>query len=286
MKRLLVATDFSTRSDRAIRRATLIARKLGAALTLVHVVDVDQPAARVASEKASAAVLLKEAASSLSEIDGIEAEWMAVADDVHVGILAAARECASDLIVVGPHRHRLRDVFVGTTAERVAQNSSFPLLIAAEPPTAHYKRTLLALGLDEASRTAALTALAIGVFDHTDVVIMHAFDAIAANMMKRTGAPTSELKDYLKEEENAAAEKLRILRSELGLPSTCQAVVAMKGTPAVTILDSAEAFRSDLVVVGTNQRTGIERMFVGSVAAEVIRDAKHDILIIPVDQAD
>jgi nucleotide-binding universal stress UspA family protein len=37
MDRILVATDFSTRSDRALRRATLIARRTGAALTLLHV---------------------------------------------------------------------------------------------------------------------------------------------------------------------------------------------------------------------------------------------------------
>src|SRR5690349_25051655 len=41
--RSLVATDFSTRSDRALLRATLVANRVGAALTLVHVVDADQP---------------------------------------------------------------------------------------------------------------------------------------------------------------------------------------------------------------------------------------------------
>jgi nucleotide-binding universal stress UspA family protein len=43
MTRILIATDFPVRSDRATRRASLLARKLGARLTLVHVVDADQP---------------------------------------------------------------------------------------------------------------------------------------------------------------------------------------------------------------------------------------------------
>ena len=43
MDRLLLATDFSTRSDRALRRAALIADKSGAAITLLHVIDDDQP---------------------------------------------------------------------------------------------------------------------------------------------------------------------------------------------------------------------------------------------------
>ncbi len=63
MKKILVATYFSTRSDRAIRRATLLAKKFGSAVSLIHVVDDDRPRrivdaeprlGRDASERASA----------------------------------------------------------------------------------------------------------------------------------------------------------------------------------------------------------------------------------------
>lgn len=40
---LLVATDFSTRSDRALRRAVLLAKQYTAGLVLVHVVDDERP---------------------------------------------------------------------------------------------------------------------------------------------------------------------------------------------------------------------------------------------------
>src|SRR3546814_161697 len=43
-ERILLATDVSTRSDRAWRRATMTAKTLGASVSLVHVVDSDQPA--------------------------------------------------------------------------------------------------------------------------------------------------------------------------------------------------------------------------------------------------
>ena len=42
MKTILVATDFSPRSDRALRRAILIARRQGATLVLAHVIDDDR----------------------------------------------------------------------------------------------------------------------------------------------------------------------------------------------------------------------------------------------------
>ena len=54
MKQILVATDFSERSHRAVRRARLLAREPGARLLLLHVVDDDRPQRLVAGEAAAA----------------------------------------------------------------------------------------------------------------------------------------------------------------------------------------------------------------------------------------
>ena len=65
MKLILVATDFSARSDRAIRRAGLLAREQGARLMLLHVVDDDRPERLVAEEMATAQELLENTAVSV-----------------------------------------------------------------------------------------------------------------------------------------------------------------------------------------------------------------------------
>jgi nucleotide-binding universal stress UspA family protein len=283
MNRILVATDFSVRSDRAMRRASLLARKLKAILSLVHVIDADLPSRMVAEERAAASALLEESIRTLRENDRIEADWQVNVDDVHAGIMNAADELSADLIVIGPHRSRLRDVFVGTTAERVMRQSTRPLLVAVDAPTADHHRTLLALDFDEASKSAGRKALAMGVFDHTSVVVMHAFDAPAEHLLKRSFEAPTVIADYVEGEREAAATKLRGLLKELGLPPTAQTVVSITGTPARTILESAQKVGSDLIVLGTNQRKGFERMLIGSVTADVIRDAHRDILIIPVD---
>ena len=69
---------------------------------------------------------------------------------------------------------------------------------------------------------------------------------------------------------------------EIGLPPTCQTVVSTKGSPARTILEVGRDVGADLIVLGTSQRKGFERILVGSVTANVIREAHRDILIIPV----
>ena len=71
LKNILVATDFSERSDRAIRRATLLAREFAASVAMVHSVDDDQPQPLIDNEREIAEKLLDEQARSLREIDGV-----------------------------------------------------------------------------------------------------------------------------------------------------------------------------------------------------------------------
>ncbi|MCC2653849.1 MAG: universal stress protein, partial [Microvirga sp.] len=67
----LAATDFSTRSQRAVRRAGLLAQAYGAELALVHVVDDDQPQDLVALETREAQRILNEQITVVSELQHV-----------------------------------------------------------------------------------------------------------------------------------------------------------------------------------------------------------------------
>ena len=71
MQRLLCATDFSERSDRALRRAVLVARAEKAELDLVHVVDDDRPKRLVDHEATDAWALLRQQMATLGSVDGV-----------------------------------------------------------------------------------------------------------------------------------------------------------------------------------------------------------------------
>ena len=285
MKRILVATDFSTRSDRALRATRTARRRAEASLILVHVVDGDRSERLVASERREALSLLAEAADTLSSSDGIEAEPMVVVDDVHSGILDAADRSGAGLIVLGPHRRRARDVFIGTIVDRVVRRSRLPLLVAEQPPVSPYERTLLALDFDAASKSAGHAAVKMGIFADTDVVVMHAFDTPAEGMSRRSLQARDAIEEYVATERARAVERLDELVRELGLPPGGRRVAAINGTEARTILESATSEDAQLIVLGTNQRKGFERLLIGSVTESLIRDAHRDVLIIPVDEA-
>jgi nucleotide-binding universal stress UspA family protein len=112
---------------------------------------------------------------------------------------------------------------------------------------------------------------------------MHAFAAPAESMMKRALEPTNEVDTYVASEDRFARRELEQLLDELDLPPTTRTVTSLKGSPARTILETAQQLDSDLIVLGTNQRKGFERALIGSVTADVIRDSHRDVLIIPVD---
>lgn len=88
--KILAATDFSTRSQRALRRAGLLARNVAAELTLVHVVDDDQPSAIVRLETREARRYLAEQMTSIAELKGLQCDFAVVTGNPFRGILNAA----------------------------------------------------------------------------------------------------------------------------------------------------------------------------------------------------
>jgi nucleotide-binding universal stress UspA family protein len=53
------------------------------------------------------------------------------------------------------------------------------------------------------------------------------------------------------------------------------------GLTADGILKCAAEFGADLIVVGTHNRTGIDRLLMGSIAENVIRHSKIPVLVVP-----
>jgi len=282
LRRILVATDLSTRSDRALRRATLIAKRLRSSLSLVHVVDGDLPRRMIEAQRSSAISTMEDTVRTTRDADGVPANFSVVVDDVFNGILAAAHEFEADLIVLGPHRSRFRDVFAGTTVERVVRRSRFPVLVSIQAPSISYDCTLFALAFDDASKAAARGALRMRIFDETNVTIMHAFDAPAVGLMKRSILDPVTIDEYVANERAGALKRVEAFAEELGLPPTPRAALLREGSPAHSILDCAREKRSDLIVLGASAKSGVERLLIGSVTEQVLRDAERDILIIPV----
>lgn len=281
MKTIMVATDFSERSDRALRRATLLAKQSGAAMSLVHVVDDDQPKRMVDSEREAAAELLREQVATLKGVDGIVCNAQVVLADAFVGIIQAAEELAPDLLVLGPHRRQaLRDVFVGTTAERTLRSVKCQVLMANVPPVGPYRHVLLTTDLSPDSPHAANVFTGLDVARRARSSVLHVFDAPGLRLAMSHTLGEEGKREHIEEVCREADGALAAFVEELDGPWGKRIVRNEKTSTAGEILTAANELRADLIIVGT-RRTGMARVFLGSVAEQVLRTSEHDVLAIP-----
>ncbi len=282
MKTILVATDFSTRADRAMRRATLLAKRHGGRVVLLHVVDSDRPDSLVSHEHRFAEKLLRDLAGTMHRIDGVKCEYRLVVGTPDEAIVRAAEELDADLIVLGPHRPRsVGDMFTGTTVERVVRTSSRPVLVAIATPAREYRNVLLASDLSEGAAQAATAAARLGLLDDTRASVIHAFTAPAQNMMLQSSTTSQALRDYIEGRRAKAAQALARFLKRRNIDVQTRVVELVETSPAKLIEKCARQLEADLIVVGTTGRTGLRRLLIGSVAEEILAGSDTDVLAAP-----
>lgn len=285
-QKIVVATDFSTRSDRALRRATLLAHDTPSSLVLVHVVDDDQPIRLVEVSQREATVLLTEMARTVHDVDGVACEAKVMLGEPFQGLSDAAEEFDAALTVMGPYRRQaLREMFMGTTVERTIRRSRRPVLMANAVPSRPYRRILIATDFSESSAHALDAARDLGLFGNTEVLLLHVFDAPARGMMFGAALPQDQIKDYVAEEERRAASKMVEFIGQVGFKPKRQFLKLAEEPTGTIIKDCARHERADLIVVGTRGQSGLETMLLGSVAEGVLQGSEVDVLAVPLPQA-
>lgn len=282
MKTIVVATDFSERSDRAIRRAKLLARELDSKLHLVHVVDDDQAQLIVQAERDASTKLLEELTHTLEEIDAVKCDFRVVLGKSFSGITQAARDVDADLIVIGPHRRQLlRYILVGTTAERTIRTSDRPVLMANGVPTGSYRRALVATDLSSYSESTIRTAKTLGLLDRPNVSLLHVFSSPGTSLMSRAALSDSEKRAYVMEHRQRASEEVASFIERINVDGMSTILKPATADIAETICSTADELSADLIVVGTCGRSTVVRALLGSVTGGVLRSSERDVLAVP-----
>ena len=144
-KRILVATDFSPCSRPATEYAVLLARRFGASLHLVYVVE---PPTFTSPEASSFVGQAIEAESTQGHkyldaalVELAAAELTAVSGEIIVGLAAdvtvGLANCGKyDLLLMGTHgRAGLKHLFLGSVAEHVIRHCDIPVVtVRSRPP--------------------------------------------------------------------------------------------------------------------------------------------------------
>lgn len=286
MQSIMLATDFSERSDRAMRRAVILARRHGAALQVVHVVDNDLPRRIVDHQLSDARHLLAELARTLTDVDDVVCTTEVLLDDPFAGLAKAAAQASPDLLVVGPHRRQiLRDAFVGTTAERTIRATRCPVLMVNGPPVGPWRHLLMTTDLSDHSRGALTRLVAAGMAGDAKRSLLYVFDTPALRLPMSDIMGKDGRHDHLDGLDRAARRDLAQFVATAGLGQAERIVRPDEATVAGEVLNVAAETRADLIVVSPQGRGTVSRMVLGSVTLQVLKDARCDVLVMRAEAA-
>ena len=141
---------------------------------------------------------------------------------------------------------------------------------------AKFKRILVPLDFSPAAMGALDRAMAIAGRAGGSLLVLHVMDPMYAS---GTLHPMTiiALKDEKRQE---IKRRLAGLAERTDFPGLIH-VRVVEGSPDTAITEVAARSGCDLIVMGTRGRTGLNRLFHGSVAERVVRHSDSPVLVVP-----
>jgi nucleotide-binding universal stress UspA family protein len=288
-RRILCPIDFSDGSRRALEEAVRQARRHDADLTVLYVYQMLFAGPEVAIwptvlplDEGTRAMLLEHVAQDLRSVDtkDVRLQTMILDGDPFTAIVEQARSLPADLVVMGTHGRRGFSRFVlGSVTERVLHTAPCPVLTVPAVPgpsvaPGHAPALLCAVDLLGSEDTLA-AAVALAESQHARLVVAHVVEGLPED----APAVPFDVPEYRRYREADARQRLhQMIQSKPGRVSIRTIVVT--GSPHREILRLAHEEQAEAIVIGSHGPKFVDRMFFGSTAARVVREAPCPVLTV------
>jgi nucleotide-binding universal stress UspA family protein len=283
IKRILFPTDFSDGAARAFPQAAFLAHAHDAELHILSVAGRhlhtyrDMVKAhpmsreRIADMMSSLPFSVDDLRLTQTQVEG------AIVPD---RIVEAASDADADLIVMGTHgRTGLNRMLMGSVAEDVVRASPCPVLTirgaSEEPPSTRISRILVPVDFSDGSNLAVAHARDLALTYGARIDLLHVVEEVlypSTYGVEPVELPTDEVVANV---ENALAG---LAREEIGIEHVV--VEARVGYAPATIREYADERESDLIVIATHGRSGLDRVLMGSVTENVVRRATQPVFVV------
>jgi len=268
MEKLMVATDSSEYSRSALREAINLAKICSSKLYAVSVVKTNPEFEDLVPQVIEK--LEKEAREHLESVrnnasrEGIDCEIIVNRDEEpYQNIIDEATRNHVNMIIMGTHgRTGLKRLMMGSVTAKVIGHSTCNVLVVPLDAKIECGNILVATDGSKYSDAAAIEAIGVS---------------------KRCGSSLIVISVATSDEEIKSAEdnvkKVVELAEKEGIKTDG---LAVKGIPYEAIVDASKRKGADLIVVGSHGRTGLERLFMGSVTERVIGHSESAVLVVRV----
>ncbi|HMD89380.1 MAG TPA: universal stress protein [Anaerolineaceae bacterium] len=296
-KHILVPLDGSHLAESALPVAVSLSKAFGSTVTLIHIIEHNAPqeihGERHLREQKEAYDYLDQVARQNfpPEIKVIRHVHTEEVKNVARSIVEHSGELSPDLIVMCSHgAGGLRDIMVGSIAQQVISRGKTPILLVQPDenrsnPTVTFSRLLIPLDGDpehekalplakelakslNAKMDLLMVVYTLGTLPTERAVTSRLLPAATSVMLDMT---ESSAQDYLQ-------EKAASFQAE-GLNVSWE---VRRGDPAANIIETAEQSSSDLIILATHGKSGMEAFWAGSVAPRVVTQTHIPLLLVPV----
>ncbi len=287
LKNLLSVTDFSRQAAHAAHRAALIAAQHQARLELLHVMSgsaMRELHKFFGISASSEAQLIEDASRQLAqlrdEISGIAGstpETLIRVGSVTEEIMSAMAQ--ADLLVLGAHgMSSLRDLTIGTLAERLLGKSTLPTLVVNQASVHAYKKVLVPV--DFSAHSAVALQWATQIAPEAEITLTHAFEVPFESKLALAGVGPGEIQQYRLAAQQQAIRNIRELVSSVGKENRQFPSLVEHGDASYLIQEQAEDLGVDLIVIGKHGQSVMEELLLGSVTRHVLAKVKCDVLVV------
>lgn len=280
-KNIIVGHDFNAGGEIAFRSAVALAKRCGAELKVVHVVDRDSGydrSARSMPEPLASRIREQFAAGAgVDELQASRVEYSVLEGEPSSELIRAGHQCNADLLVIGGITSADKPT-LGKTAEAVSQKSSGPVLITKRVLDADSRRFLAPVDFSPTSRGAAELAISLARCFGARVRLFHSI--ILSHFFAAGPAADAESQDtgQLTQPEPLEEQWQEFLASLPDLDKVEWERHSEHGLAATLIVQEAMKNESDLIIMGTHGRGGSTQRLLGSVTTEVLCNASCSVL--------
>ena len=305
---LLVPTDFSEESLKALSYARALLDYFPGAVHLVYVHDVDFAYAVPALMSTSPLIATQEVErhyrkdldklAKQFDLSGSRLEQHVRTGRAYREISELASKVGAQLIVIATHgRTGLRRLMLGSTAERVVRHAPCPVLVVRErereffdpakgkgaQAALHISKILVPVDFSDSSREGLRYAISFARRFDASLILLHAIQvqpfipAAGHTVHERMPAPGVI--------ERAARLRARKFLKEVDFGGVNYEMEIQAGAPAHEICRFAENANVELIITATHGQTGLAHALIGSTAEHVVRYAHSPVLVVPTAEA-
>lgn len=283
LSKILVTTDFSPESDRALDYALALARRYDARIYLAHVIAPDpflyaEPAlaeatyekVRQAAEQGMADILVS------GKLRGIPHEVLLEEGQVWQTLEQMIQKHEIDLVVTATHgRGKVHKVLIGSVAEEIFRQANCAVLtvgprVKGEPAReVELKNILFATDFGAGAEKAAAHAFSLAQEHGARLTMLHVIQEA-----------TAFTEESVRRQREFNIEKLEQLVPE-GAENWCKPVFrATFGEAAEEIITMARETNADLIVMGAKARKNLAGHVPGTIAYNVVVKAGCPVLTV------